>query len=124
MDSGTFPQEVRIEDRAVSFTKGCYPGQETMARLKSMGHVNRLLVGLLLEGPAQAGATLRTDGKEAGRVTTVCDSPTLGKGAALAMVRAEVAKAGTKLQVENGPGAIVADLPLVPAAAAVPPRNP
>ena len=124
MDGETFPQEARIEERAVSFTKGCYPGQETMARLKNMGRVNRHLVGLLPEGPTPPGARLLADAKEVGRVTTSCASPTLGKFAALAMVRAEVAKAGVKLQVEGGPGATVADLPFVAARAAVPPRNP
>lgn len=124
MDAETFPQEARIEERAVSFTKGCYPGQETMARLKNRGHVNRLLAGLLPDGPAAAGSRLLSDGNEVGRVTTACASPTLGRPAALAMVRAEVALAGTKLRVENGPGATVADLPLVSARAAVPPRNP
>ncbi len=138
MDSETFPQEARIEERAVSFTKGCYPGQETMARLKNRGRVNRLLAGLLLDGPAPAGAKLLLEGghnqrpetlggvsggQEAGRVTTSCVSPALGRPAALAMVRAEVANAGTALRVEGGPAATVADLPLVPARAAVEPRN-
>lgn len=123
IDGETFPQEARIEERAVSFTKGCYPGQETMARLKNRGHVNRMLVGLLLDGPAAAGARLLSGGQEVGRITTACVSPALGKPVALAMVRAWAAKAGMGLHMEGGTGATVADLPLVAGRAAVPPGN-
>lgn len=122
MDAETFPQEARIEERAVSFTKGCYPGQETMARLRNLGQVNRLLAGLLLEGPAAPGSRLLLDGSEVGRVTT--SSALTTRPVALAMLRKEAAKAGTRLQVENGPRAVVADLPLVSTRMAVPPRNP
>lgn len=121
MDGETFPQEVRIDDRAISFTKGCYPGQETMARLRNLGRVNRRLVGLLPEAPVEPGARLFLDGKEVGRVTSACLSPTLGRPAALAVVRTEAANAGTELLTGSGPKAIVADPPLVPVRTAVVP---
>ncbi len=113
------PLEARLEREAVSFTKGCYLGQEIVARIVARGHVNRLLVGLALEGDAvpRVGAAVRHEGKEVGRVTSATSSPTVGRPIALAYVRREHAAAGTKLFVSlpagEGP-AVVADLPFVP----------
>ncbi|MBI4363132.1 MAG: aminomethyl transferase family protein [Euryarchaeota archaeon] len=98
MDEETFPQEAGIESRAVSTTKGCYTGQETMARLQTRGHVNRHLAGLRLEGdsPPVPGTPLHAGGAPAGTITSSARSPTLGP-IALAMLRAEHEAPGTPL---------------------------
>ena len=87
------PQEVARDARAISFTKGCYLGQETVARLDALGHVNKLLRRLRLDdGPTPApGTPLDAEGKPAGVLTSAAD------GWALAMVRAKVAEGGGSL---------------------------
>lgn len=75
-----FPAEAGILDRAVSFSKGCYPGQETVARMHYRGHPNRTLYRLSVQGHSQAGTPITQNGKEVGRLTSL--SP-LGDGAAL-----------------------------------------
>jgi tRNA-modifying protein YgfZ len=95
MDDGTIPQEAGLNDRAVSFTKGCYVGQETVARLYYRGKPNRHLRGLSLSGPAEPGAELRLGEKVVGRLGTVADER------ALAIVRRE-AEPGTTLSVGDG----------------------
>ena len=89
MDDGVMPAEAGIVERAVSFTKGCYVGQETVARLHWRGRPNRHLRGLVLERPVPVGTVIVLDGRELGRVTTSVDSPALGP-IALALVRREV----------------------------------
>ena len=92
VDTGpsTLVQEAALEDRAVSFTKGCYLGQETVARLQFRGKANRALRGVLLDGPAEPGAPVTAGGREAGRVTSVARTPDLGV-IGLAILRREVA---------------------------------
>ena len=90
LDDGVIPQEAGINERAVSFTKGCYVGQETVARLFYRGKPNRHLRGLRLSGPAQTGETLTFGEKTVGRVGSVASSPVHGP-IALAIVRREVA---------------------------------
>lgn len=76
-----FPGEAGILDRAVSFSKGCYPGQETVARMHYRGHPNRALYRLSVEGGSpEPGYRITQDGKEVGNITSL--SP-LGDGAAL-----------------------------------------
>lgn len=89
LDKTTMPQEAGIHERAVSYTKGCYIGQETVARLYWKGKPNRHLRGLLLTGPAPAGAKLRQGEVEVGVLPAVAISPRLGV-VALALVRREV----------------------------------
>ena len=98
---------------AVSFTKGCYIGQEIVERSRSRGHVNWKLVGVVMEAPAPPapGTKLISEGKEAGEVTSSCVSPSLGKVVALAYVRREFAEAGTKLVLASGVPAEVVALP-------------
>src|SRR3954468_15984557 len=71
------PQEVARDDRAISFTKGCYLGQETVARIDAIGHVNRLLVGLKFAGeePPSSGLDLLAGDQQAGHVTSAAWSP-------------------------------------------------
>ncbi|HET6690874.1 MAG TPA: glycine cleavage T C-terminal barrel domain-containing protein [Miltoncostaeaceae bacterium] len=92
VDTGpsTLVQEAALEDRAVSFTKGCYLGQETVARLQFRGKANRALRGVLLDGPAAAGTPVTAGGREVGRLTSVAPTPDLGV-IGLAILRREVA---------------------------------
>jgi folate-binding protein YgfZ len=94
------PQEAGINERAISFTKGCYVGQETVARLFYKGKPNRHLRGLRLSEPAERGAVIRGADRELGRVSSACVSPTFGP-IALALVRREAAP-GDSVQVGDG----------------------
>jgi folate-binding protein YgfZ len=106
----TMPGEAGIVDAAVSFTKGCYIGQEPVARLHHRGRPNRLLRGLRLGEPIESGAVLRLGEKEVGTVGSSCVSPALGP-IALAVVRRE-AEPGAEVAVgEDGVTARVVDLP-------------
>ena len=79
-----FPGECGILDRAVSFKKGCYPGQETVARMHYRGHPNKDLHRLAVEGPSpEGGADILQDGKRVGNVTSV--APLLADGRTLAL---------------------------------------
>jgi folate-binding protein YgfZ len=91
MDGGTLPLEARQEP-ALSRTKGCYMGQETVSRILNRGHVNRRLARLRFAGAAPAaGAAVTREGAEAGRVTSAAGPW------ALAMLRAEAAAPSTRL---------------------------
>ena len=94
MDAQTMPQEAGINERAVSFTKGCYVGQETVARLHYRGKPNRHLRGLRLSEPADRGTDIMLEDKVVGRLASVCVSPRLGP-IALALVRREAAPGDT-----------------------------
>lgn len=110
MDTGTMPAEASIVDDAVSFTKGCYIGQETVARLHYKGRPNRHLRGLKLSAAATPGAALRLGEKEVGTLGGAVVSPALGP-IGLAIVRRE-AEPGTELTVgEDGVTAEVVALP-------------
>ncbi len=110
LDDSVIPQEAGLNERAVSFTKGCYVGQETVARLFYRGKPNRHLRGLRLSGPVPSGAPLRLGEREVGRVGSVAASPALGP-IALALVRRE-AEPGSKLAVgDAGVTALVVELP-------------
>jgi folate-binding protein YgfZ len=108
MGSETIPQEAGINQRAVSFTKGCYVGQETVARLHYRGKPNRHLRGLRLADPAERGAEILLGKKAVGRVSSACVSPRLGP-IALALVRREAAVGDTVLV--DGAEAEVVELP-------------
>ena len=100
----------------ISFKKGCYIGQEVVARLDTYDKVQRRLVGLIPRGDApEPGARLEVDGKEAGTVTSVAYSPGLGRQIALGYVRKRHAGPGTRLSVSGGrPAEVeVAALPFV-----------
>ncbi len=90
LDERVLPAEAGLDERAVSFTKGCYPGQEPVARLHYRGHPNRMLRVLVLAGEApDADAEVTQDGKAVGRVTSSAPDPEHGV-VALAYVRREV----------------------------------
>ena len=110
MDTATMPAEAGIVEEAVSFTKGCYIGQETVARLHYKGKPNRHLRGLRLSGSAAPGAALRLGEKQVGTLGGSVVSPALGP-IGLAIVRRE-AEPGTEIAVgEDGVTAEVVALP-------------
>jgi folate-binding protein YgfZ len=92
VDDRTIPQEAFLERDAVSFTKGCFIGQELVCRIDTRGHVNRYLRGVRIPGPATppAGATVIVDGQERGTLTSVAVVPGEARAVGLAMVRREV----------------------------------
>jgi folate-binding protein YgfZ len=118
LDEGTIPAEAGVVDMSVSFTKGCYTGQELVARIDSRGgNVPRRLRGLVLaEGPAPVGATVQADGKDVGKLTSVAYSPGLDATVALAYVRRAVEPpAEVVVEWDGGSSpARVEALPLVP----------
>lgn len=108
MDERCLALEVPVES-AISDRKGCYLGQEVIARGTARGHVNRRLLGLVLDGPAPpSGAPLVRDGKEVGQLTTVARAYGLGKPAALGFVRRECWEPGTELAVRHGHAVTIA----------------
>jgi folate-binding protein YgfZ len=107
MTTATIPEEAGINERAVSFSKGCYIGQETVARLHYRGKPNRRLRGLRLTAPASTGEPIRVGERELGTIGTAVLSPAHGP-IALAIVRRE-AEEGTTVRVgERGEGEVVA----------------
>lgn len=109
LDESVIPQEAALNERAVSFTKGCYVGQETVARLFYKGKPNRHLRGLRLSAPVVTGAALRLGEKEVGRLASSVISPANGP-IGLAIVRRE-AEPGAVLEIEGGATATVVELP-------------
>lgn len=95
---------------AISYNKGCYLGQEPIARIDALGHVNRLLCGLRLDGgPApERGAAVLAEGKEIGTVTSATLGLGDGKPVALAYLRAKFAEPGTTVAVRTSAGEIPA----------------
>ena len=96
------PQELRRDSKAISFTKGCYLGQETVARLDAMGHVNRYLVGFeVLEGTLALNEPLKKDGKKVGVATTLVDVADAGSEG-LGFLRVELSSPGTEIELDGG----------------------
>src|SRR5215203_1779342 len=114
LDDTVIPQEAGLNARAVSFEKGCYAGQETVARLYFRGKPNRHLRGLKLSGPAAQGDPLRLGEREVGRLGSVVESPVHGR-IALALVRREAAPGDSLAVGDDGVRAHVVDLPFAQA---------
>jgi folate-binding protein YgfZ len=118
MDESNVITEANLDD-AISFTKGCYIGQEIIIRIKHRGHVAKKLTGLLLdqETTVEPGAVIKsTDDKDIGRITSTTFSPRLGKSVALGYVRYEHLMPGTNVKVateKSDVAATVSELPLV-----------
>jgi folate-binding protein YgfZ len=117
MDQDTIPLEAGIESRAISFSKGCYVGQEVIIRVLHRGHgrVARKLVGIVFDGarvPAP-GATIRDGDRDIGHVTSSALSPGLERPIALGYVHRDSVTPGTAVTADTAPG-IVSALPLVP----------
>ncbi len=113
----TLPAEARLVASAVSFSKGCYTGQEIVARMQSRGRVGHLLVGLSLardgDGLPETGTALLRESGKAGEITSVALSPAAGP-IALGFLRAEHAEPGSRFQLPDGSSATVVALPFVP----------
>ena len=109
-DHWNLPQEVARDAQAISFTKGCYLGQETVARIDALGHVNRQLVTLRFAEDAKPrpGTTLAHRGEQVGAATTVGYSNRLDAHLALAMVRRGGNEVGTTLDGDCGPAEVIA----------------
>jgi tRNA-modifying protein YgfZ len=114
LDDNVIPQEAGLNERAVSFEKGCYVGQETVARLHFRGKPNRHLRGLRLSGSAASGDALRLGEREVGRLGSVAASPRYGP-IALALVRREAQPGDTVVVGDGDVRAEVVDLPFAQA---------
>lgn len=113
MGEDRLPIEAGVTD-AVSFTKGCYLGQEVIARATNLGHINRKLVGLWIDGEAlpDRGAKLSaTTRPEAGFITSTVRSRRFGRTIALGYVHRTLWDPGTRLALEDGRGVVVTALP-------------
>jgi folate-binding protein YgfZ len=110
MGEHNFPQEVGRDHLAINFTKGCYLGQETVARIDALGHVNQRLRGLQFGGgeTPPPGTEISIGGTQAGRVTSAAYSPLLDAPLALAMVRREANAPGIRIESPYGECRIVA----------------
>jgi aminomethyltransferase len=115
VDEGCLLMEALTTDY-VSFTKGCYTGQEVVIRIEHQGHVNRKLTGLLLSGDAvpPSGAAVMAGERTVGKVTSAVRSPGLGRVVALAYVRREHLAPGTRLQVRPEAGPLDAEVTTLP----------
>lgn len=120
MDETNIPLECGLEARAITYTKGCYIGQEVINRIHSVGHVNRELRGLRLADDLkqlpQRGDPLLHAGKEVGYITSTVRSPLLIANIALGYVRREANQVGTELTLKNSEGETpvkIAELPFV-----------
>jgi folate-binding protein YgfZ len=107
---GVIPQEAGLNDRAVSFSKGCYVGQETVARLFYKGKPNRHLRGLRLSAPATPGDEVTGGERVVGKIGSATVSPAYGP-IALAILRREVGPGDTVKVGADGADAEVAELP-------------
>lgn len=103
------PLEVGLLGTAISQTKGCYTGQEVIARQVNFDKITRSLVGLRLSAVVKAGQQVRVEGKPAGQVTSVVKSPRFGE-IALAVVKRPYNQTGTKVNIGDIE-AVVVDLP-------------
>jgi folate-binding protein YgfZ len=112
LDETVIPQEAGLNERAVSFSKGCYVGQETVARLHWRGKPNRHLRGLRLTASAQTGQELWSEERVVGRLGSVASSPRLGP-IALALVRREVGPGAEVGVGDDRTPARVSELPFV-----------
>ena len=108
------PQELARDARAISFVKGCYIGQETVARIDALGHVNRTLCGVRFAGTQvpPAGEELRSGGQVVGEVTSAAWSPRLSAPLALAYLRRGASAPSMKLESRLGEAEVV-PLPVV-----------
>src|SRR5262249_30803568 len=115
MDESHIVLEAGLE-HAISTTKGCYIGQETVARIIFRGHVNKKLTGLTLQGSTAPPAKSRVlrDGKPVGVVTSAVVSPTLHRPVALGYIHRDFLQPGTPVEIETGAGTQPAEVAVLP----------
>lgn len=112
MDETSVVLETNLDD-AISYTKGCYVGQEIIIRIKHRGHVAKKLTGLTFQRSVENGATITSaDGDEVGRVTSATYSPQLESPIALGYIRYEYLVPGTAVKVDDNAGTVT-ELPFV-----------
>ncbi len=109
LDESVLPAEARLDERAVAVQKGCYTGQEVVARMRSRGRVGHLLVGLRLAREVAPKTALEGEHGSVGAVTSVVRSERFG-AIGLGFVKAELARPGVSLTA-GGVAAEVAELP-------------
>ena len=110
-DGSNLPQEVGRDVQAINFRKGCYLGQETIARIDALGHVNKRLTTIRAAGeaaPIPAGEELHADGQPVGHVTSAAKSPTLRATVGLAMVKRGFNGPGQRLTAGAASAEIIA----------------
>ncbi len=116
MDETNVVTETDLDD-AVSYTKGCYIGQEIIARIKYRGHVAKKLSGLIFAGAVEAkcGAIIKSmDDKEIGRLTSVTHSPKLDQTIALGYLKYDYVAAGTRVKIVSGDAEVSAEVVELP----------
>jgi folate-binding protein YgfZ len=115
VDAATLLLEAPLPE-SYSLNKGCYLGQEVIARITYRGHVNRKIVGFRFAGARlpPAGAPILVEGKEVGRITSAVLSPALGVGLALGFLRREHHEPGTRVEVQDGGELLSAEVAALP----------
>jgi folate-binding protein YgfZ len=115
VDDAVLLPEIPFEN-LLSYTKGCYPGQEVVVRIRDRGHVNRMLRGLVLDGTdvPSAAAEVVIDEAPVGKVTSACWSFGLERPIALAFVRRQHAEPGTRVSVRFGGRAVAGTVSALP----------
>lgn len=121
LTDSVIPLEAELE-HAINFEKGCYIGQEIVARMKYRGHPNRLLRGIEIDTVSTSpdccilhhGASVFKEDKEIGWITSATFAPTLGKSIALGYVRMAVTEAGNRVQIETPKGPVDGTVVLLP----------
>ena len=117
MTDETIPMEANLGE-ALSYSKGCYIGQEVIARIDARGHINRQLTGLLLAGETlpEHGAKIVSPEREVGWITSTVYSPARQQNVALGYIRREVWEPGTRLDVHTNGTTVAATVVQLPAA--------
>jgi folate-binding protein YgfZ len=115
IDENNLAMEIGRTEQAISYSKGCFPGQEPIVRARDLGHVNWSFRGLKLAGDSlpAVGTKLLREGKEAGHVTSAVLSPRASQVLALGYVRRGSDAPGTRLELDAGRAAEVSSLPFV-----------
>jgi len=116
IDENVLAPEVGRTSQTISYTKGCYLGQETIVRIRDLGHVNRTLLGLKVDGETVVprGSKIFRDDKEVGVVTSSVRSPLLGTVIALAYLHRGCQTPGTGVQLTLGTARVVAEVASLP----------
>jgi folate-binding protein YgfZ len=112
-DEGQIPHEAALEHSHISYTKGCYTGQEIVERVRSRGHVNRRRTALAFSAaePPQAGALLTVAGSEVGHVTSAAFSPRAEKPIGMGYLKREHTQPGSRVQCGDSEADVI-ELPL------------